>query len=126
MISPTERKPAMLRRCSSVRMDLQHSGDTLASLFWDIDPVGEYSFQSIIEVLENGDAEQAAKVGDVVRRARRPDEYIYGELRRLSSGLAEGSRAKTIIDRWWNLSEERRRNAPAPPNFEPSSDWPKE
>lgn len=126
MNSPNGRKPAMLRRCLSVRMDLQHSRDTLANLFWDIDPVGEYSFQSIIEVLENADAEQAAKVGDVVRRARRPAEYIYGELRRLSSWLPEGSRAKTIIDRWWDLAEERRRNAPAPPNFEPFSDWPEE
>jgi hypothetical protein len=66
------------------------------------------------------------KVGDVVRRARRPDEHIYGELRRLSSELPEGSRAKTIIDRWWDLAEERRRNAPAPPNFETFSDWPEE
>jgi Domain of unknown function (DUF4062)/AAA ATPase domain len=109
MSSPNERKPAMLRRCLSVRMDLQHSGDTLAKLFWDIDPVGEYSFQSIIEALESTDAGQAAKVADVVRHARRPDEYIYGELRRLSAGLPEGSCAKTIIDRWWDLAEERRR-----------------
>jgi hypothetical protein len=107
-------------------MDLLHSGDTLANLFWDIDPVGEYSFQSIIEVLENADAAEAAKVADVVRHARRPDGYIYGELRRLSSELPEASRAKIIIDRWWDLAEERRRNAPAQPNFEPFSDWPEE
>lgn len=126
MGSPSERKPAMLRRCLSVRMDLQHSGDSLANLFWDIDPVGEYSFQSIIEALQNAEAEQADKIREVVRHARRPDEYIYGELRRLSSGLPEGSRAKTIIDRWLDLAEERRRNASAQPNFEPFSDWPEE
>jgi hypothetical protein len=126
MGSPSERKPAMLRRCLSVRMELQHSGDNLANLFWDIDPVGEYGFQSIIEALQNADAEQADKIRDVVRHARRADEYIYEELRRLTSGLPEGSRAKTIIDRWLDLAEERRRNAPAQPNFEPFSDWPEE
>jgi hypothetical protein len=107
-------------------MEMQHSGDSLANLFWDIDPVGEYSFQSITETLQNADAEQADKIRDVVRRARRADEYIYGELRRLTSGLPEGSRAKTIIDRWLDLAEERRRNAPAQPNFQPFSYWPEE
>lgn len=123
MNSPAESKPAMLRRCLSVRMDLQHSGDSIAKLFWQIDPLGEHGFRSIIEVLENADAEQARKVWDFLRHAHRPDEYIYGELRRLTSGLPEGSRAKTIVDQWWHLAEERRRNAPAPPNFEPFSDF---
>jgi hypothetical protein len=119
MNSPDERKPAMLRRCLSVRMDLQCSGDTLANLFWGIDPVGKYSIQSIIEVLENADAEQSDQVADVVRHAHRTDEYILGELRKLSPGLPDGSRAKTILDRWWNLAEEKRRNAPPPLNLGP-------
>lgn len=121
--SPNEKKPAMLRRCLSVRMDLDYSGDTLADLFWDIDPLGGYSFQSIIEVLENSNAEQVTNVEDVLRHAHRPDEYIYGELRRLSADLPAGSRAKTIIARWCDLAEERRRKAPGPPSSGPISDW---
>lgn len=126
MSAPTEAKPGMLRRCLSVRMKLEHSGGTLASLFWDIDPVGGYSFQAIGEMLENADAEQAAKLADVVRHSSRPDEYVYGELRKLSSGLPKGSRAKTIVDHWCDLADERRRNAPGLPTFEPFSEWPEE
>jgi hypothetical protein len=124
--SPGERKPAMLSRCLLALTDLQLSVDTLANLFWDIDPIGEYCFQSIIEMLGSANAEHAAKVAKVVRQARRPSEHIYGELRRLSSGLPEGSQVKTVIDQWWDLTEERRRNAPAQPDFERFSAWPEE
>lgn len=83
-------------------MDLQHSGDTLANLFWDIDPVGEHSFQSIIEVLENADAEQAAKVADVVRHARRPDERTSTSMESFEGSapgcLTAHARRQSLID----------------------------
>ena len=62
MSVPTGRKPAMLNRCILANMPLRFSDNSLAKIFWSIDPVGVECFRAIAVSLESADPFQAARI----------------------------------------------------------------
>jgi hypothetical protein len=103
-----ERRRAMLDRCILAIMPLRSSGDSLAKLFWSIDPVGAECFRAIADSLESADPFQATKIESLLRYSPRGETYAYGELRKIGAELHPESKAATIIQGWCDLADQQR------------------
>jgi hypothetical protein len=108
MSVPAERKRAMLDRCILALMQLKSSDDSLAKIFWSIDPVGVECFRAVAESLEDADQFQATRIEYLLRHSPRGAIYAYGELRKIGAELRPDSQAATIIQGWCELADQQR------------------
>jgi hypothetical protein len=105
----SESKQPLLERCLSALMRLQSSADTLAALFWDVDPVGDACFRAIAQRLEGAIPDEVSKIERLIDRSPRGKEYAYGQLRSVGAELPPNSQARAIIDTLCDRVDERRR-----------------
>jgi hypothetical protein len=108
MSVPAERKRAMVNRCILALMPLKFSDDSLAKIFWSIDPVGAECFRAIAESLENADSFQATRIEHLLKHSPRGPIYAYGELRKIGAELQPDSQAAAIIQGWCELADQQR------------------
>src|ERR1019366_2048337 len=95
-------------RSRTGRGDELRTDDSLAKIFWSIDPVGAECFRAIAESLENADSFQATRIEHLLKHSPRGPIYAYGELRKIGAELQPDSQAAAIIQGWCELADQQR------------------
>ena len=81
-------------------MPIKFSDNSLAKIFWNIDPVGAECFSAIADSLENAVPFQATRIEYLLQHSPRRAIYAYDELRKIGVVLQPDSQAAAIIQGW--------------------------
>jgi hypothetical protein len=105
---PSDKKRALLERCLSALMDLNLSRDTVAKLFWSIDPSDELLLSVLANFLDEADQEQISRTRDLYIPTPKRLDRIYRELCSVEAASPQNARLRAILQSWSDLANEER------------------